>query len=193
MPIDAYAWAKRIIDTCWIVFTIFWFIAAFSTKRTVYREPLGTRAIWFALLITAYLVVVKGHRIAPLNASFLPHVPATAIAAALVCALGLLFTLWARVILGRNWSGRVTLKEDHELIERGPYRYVRHPIYTGLLTMALGTALLSGRVAALLGCALFLAALLIKMGQEETLLLRQFPAEYAAYRRRTKRIIPFVW
>ena len=192
MPTDAYAWAHTIVDACWIVFAIFWFLAAFSTKRTVYRQALGARSIWFVVLLAA-IFVAKRSPLFPLDRSFVPHVPATAIAAALVCAAGLLFTLWARVILGRNWSGRVTLKEDHELIERGPYRFVRHPIYTGLLTMALGTALLSGRVAALVGCALFFAALLIKMDQEETLLLRQFPAEYAAYRRRAKRIIPFVW
>jgi protein-S-isoprenylcysteine O-methyltransferase Ste14 len=192
MPIDAYVWAQRIVDACWIAFAIFWFLAAFSTKRTVYRQGLGARSIWFVVLLAAIFVAYRS-RLFPLDRSFVPHVPATAIAAALVCASGLLFTLWARVALGRNWSGRVTLKEDHELIERGPYRFVRHPIYTGLLTMALGTALRSGRVAALVGCALFFSALLIKMDQEETLLLRQFPAEYAAYRRHVKRIVPFVW
>lgn len=193
MPADAYAWAARIVDACWGIFLLFWFVAAFSTKRTVIRQALGARAFWFACLVAAFLLVMKGRRLPLLNAAFVPHVPATAIAAALVCVAGLLFTLWARVTLGRNWSGRVTLKENHELIERGPYRLVRHPIYTGILTMTLGTALLSGRLAALAAAVLIFAALQIKIAQEEALLLTHFSTEYAAYRRRVKRIIPFVW
>src|SRR5439155_14207979 len=105
------------------------------TKRTIYRQSLRSRAGWLGGLLAAYLFMVVGRRLAPLNALFVPHVPATMIAAAAIAVIGLLFTLWARVALGANWSGRVTLKEDHQIIVGGPYRIVRHPIYTGILTM----------------------------------------------------------
>ena len=84
------------------------------------------------------------------------------------------------------------MKEKHELIVRGPYRIVRHPIYTGLLAMLIATVIVSGRVAALIGLVLALISLWIKLSDEEAVMLQQFPGDYAAYRRRTKRLIPFV-
>jgi len=91
MPTDAYAWAHRIVDACWIVFAIFWFLAAFSTKRTVYRQALGARSIWFVVLLAA-IFVAKWSRLSPLGRSFVPHVPATAIAAVLCMPMLMLST-----------------------------------------------------------------------------------------------------
>src|SRR5262249_11895523 len=102
------------------------------------------------------------------------------------------FALWARVALGRNWSGVVTLKEGHELIEHGPYRFVRHPIYTGIFTMFFATALALGHLSGFAGALLTFASFWVKLCDEEKLMLQQFPERYAAYRRRAKRIIPFV-
>ena len=104
--------------------------------------------------------------------------------------LGLLVTLWARWTLAGNWSSDVTFKQGHELIRRGPYRFVRHPIYTGLLMMCLGTAIEIGhsRLAGLLVAAAFW----IKLKQEERLLLRHFPDEYPAYQKQVKAIVPFL-
>jgi protein-S-isoprenylcysteine O-methyltransferase Ste14 len=86
----------------------------------------------------------------------------------------------------------VTLKEGHELVERGPYRFVRHPIYTGILTMFFATALALGHLAGFAATFLMFASFWIKLRDEEHLMLQQFPDRYAAYRRRAKRIIPFV-
>jgi protein-S-isoprenylcysteine O-methyltransferase Ste14 len=86
----------------------------------------------------------------------------------------------------------VTLKEGHELMERGPYRIVRHPIYTGILTMFFATALAQGHFFGFVGALLMFVSFGIKLGDEEKLMLQQFPERYADYRRRTKRIIPFV-
>jgi protein-S-isoprenylcysteine O-methyltransferase Ste14 len=96
------------------------------------------------------------------------------------------------VILGRNWSGVVTLKEEHELIERGPYRIVRHPIYTGMLGMFAGTAIVIGYLGGFLGLLLAFASFWLKLKREEDLMLKQFPNKYAAYQLRVKRIIPFL-
>jgi len=86
----------------------------------------------------------------------------------------------------------VTLKEGHELVERGPYRFVRHPIYTGILTMFFATALAQGHLSGFLGTLLMFVSFWIKLRDEEKLMLQQFPERYADYRRRAKRIIPFV-
>ncbi len=92
-----------------------------------------------------------------------------------------LFALWARVILGRNWSGVVTLKEGHELVERGPYRFVRHPIYTGMVAMFFATALVQRHLAGFVGALLMFVSFWIKLRTEENLMLQQFPERYADY------------
>ena len=111
---------------------------------------------------------------------------------AAVVLLGLFVTVWARLTLGSNWSGAVVFKQDHELIERGPYRFVRHPIYTGILLMALGSAILQGRISSFVFCALLLIGFWFKLRAEEELLTRHFPEEYPRYRQRVRGLIPFV-
>ena len=189
----AYSLAIDIIRGCWLVFVAIWVIAAVSTKRTVYRETRAQRLRYWVWLVSAYLLLLYGSRLPyPLNLRIVSHVTPTALAAAALCLIGLAFAVWARVTLGRNWSGVVTLKEGHELIERGPYRFVRHPIYTGILTMFFATALALGHLAGFAATLLMFASFWIKLRDEEKLMLQQFPGQYAAYRRRTRRIIPFV-
>ena len=106
--------------------------------------------------------------------------------------LGLGFAVWARIHLGRFWSGAVTLKENHELIRSGPYAFVRHPIYTGLLTAAAGTALARGTLAALLGLVAIGVACWLKIRAEEKLLTNHFGDTYLEYRRQVPALIPFV-
>ena len=110
----------------------------------------------------------------------------------LICVLGLFGTLWARRTLAGNWSSDVTFKQGHELIRRGPYRFVRHPIYTGILTMCLGTAVEIGRLRGWLALPLMIVAFWIKLKQEESLLLRHFPYECSDYRKQVKALVPFV-
>jgi protein-S-isoprenylcysteine O-methyltransferase Ste14 len=159
----------------------------------VYRETPAQRFRYWVWLVIAYFLLLYGPRLpSPLNLRIVPHVAPTAFVAAVLCVIGLAFAVWARVTLGRNWSGVVTLKEGHELIERGPYRFVRHPIYTGILTMFIATALALGHLAGFAATLLMFVSFWIKLRDEEKLMLQQFPQQYAAYRRRTRRIIPFV-
>jgi protein-S-isoprenylcysteine O-methyltransferase Ste14 len=189
----AYPLAIDIIRCCWLVFVAIWVIAAVSTKRTVYRETHAQRLRYWVLLVVAYFLLLYGRRLPyPFNLRIVPHIAPTAWTAAALCIIGLAFALWARVTLGRNWSGVVTLKEGHELVERGPYRFVRHPIYTGILTMFFATALALGHLSGFVGTLLMFASFWIKLGDEENLMLQQFPQQYAAYQRRAKRIVPFV-
>ena len=188
-----YSLVRDIISGCWLVFITVWVLAALSTKRVVYRESRAQRLRYWVWLVSAYFLLLYGPRLPyPLNLRIVPHVTPTALAAAALCLIGLAFAVWARVTLGRNWSGVVTLKEGHELIERGPYRFVRHPIYTGILTMFFATALALGHLAGFAATLLMFASFWIKLRDEEKLMLQQFPGQYAAYRRRTRRIIPFV-
>jgi len=110
----AYSLVLDIIRGCWLVFVAIWVIAAVSTKRTVYRETRAQRLRYWVLLAIAYFLLLYGPRLPyPLNLCIVPHVAPTAWAAALLCVIGLAFAFWARVTLGRNWSGVVTLKEGH--------------------------------------------------------------------------------
>ncbi len=185
--------ALDIISACWIVFVAVWLVAAVSTKRAVYRENRAQRLRYWLLLLMGWVLLFRGRQLPyPFNLRVVSHAAPIALAAAILCIAGLAFAVWARVTLGRNWSGVVTLKEGHELVERGPYRFVRHPIYTGILTMFFATALVQGHIAGFAGVLFMLASFWIKLGREEKLMLQQFPERYAAYQHRAKRIIPFV-
>jgi len=188
-----YPFALNFISYCWILFAVIWLVAAFWTKRSVYRES-GWRRLGYVIpiLVGGYLVF-KGDRLSdPLDLRVIPHVDALAWTGVVLCIAGLAFCIWARFTLGRNWSGVVTLKGGHELIMRGPYAVVRHPIYTGLLTMFIATVIVLGHVAGIIALPLVFVSIWIKLRHEEKLMLQKFPDQYTAYQRRVKRLIPFI-
>jgi protein-S-isoprenylcysteine O-methyltransferase len=185
--------ARNIITTCWGLFFLVWIVAAIFTKRTVYRESGAERLRYVVLIVIGWYFVFRGGRLPhPFNVVLIPNYDPILIAAAILCLGGVSLCLWARAVLGRNWSGTVTVKEDHELIERGPYRFVRHPIYTGILAMLTATAMQQGYIAGIIGLILVFVSFWIKLSSEEELMCKQFPEQYAAYRQRVKRIIPFI-
>lgn len=106
---------------------------------------------------------------------------------------GLLFAVWARRYLGRNWSSSVTIKQDHELITTGPYSLVRHPIYTGILTGFLGTAIALSQVRGFIGFVLVLLILWPKLRIEEKWMRSQFGETYADYARHTAALVPYLF
>jgi protein-S-isoprenylcysteine O-methyltransferase Ste14 len=110
-----------------------------------------------------------------------------------VLASGLGFTVWARRVLGRNWSGRIAIKQGQQLVRAGPYRWIRHPIYSGGLIAVLGSAVASGTVSGFLGLALACAALGHKVRIEERWLTREFGDQYAQYRRSSWMFLPYVF
>jgi len=185
--------AGNIISISWGVFLVVWLLAAIFTKHTVYRQNRIERLSYMIPIVIGCWLLFRGTRLpAPLNTRVVPQAGAVGMGAAILCLCGLAFCLWARAVLGRNWSGTVTLKENHELIVRGPYRFVRHPIYTGLVAMAVATAVQQGSLGGIIGTILIAFSFWIKSGHEEAVMLRQFPAQYPAYRARVKRIIPFL-
>jgi protein-S-isoprenylcysteine O-methyltransferase Ste14 len=186
--------ADRFIFICWAICIIYWLVSAFSVKRTVE----GRGVLWHLVILADVLVVAVLFRGGtplplPLRVRLWPYTPTIGVISDLIVLAGLIVMLWARAVLGGNWSAGVVLKEDHEIVDRGPYRYVRHPIYSGLLLMLLGMAILQGRAVGLAVVALFLIGFRFKAYQEERLLTRHFPAAYPIYRARVKGLIPFVW
>jgi protein-S-isoprenylcysteine O-methyltransferase len=182
-----------IIRACWILFSVIWLLAAASTKHSIYRESGAQRLRYWILLVLAFLLLTRGHRLPyPFNVRIISATETVQWMAGILCIAGLAFCVWARATRGRNWSGTITLKEGHELIERGPYRLVRHPIYTGMLAMLLATAIRFGHLGGIAAVILAFASFWIKLSEEEKLMLQQFPDQYGSYQQRVKRIIPFV-
>ena len=181
-----------IVPGCWIVFILYWIVSARRVKAAAEKQGLWLALIHRIPLGMSYLLMANWHLPPPLNKPVTSQADWAHVVGDLVCLLGLFVTLWARRTLAGNWSSDVTFKQGHELIRRGPYRSVRHPIYTGILTMCLGTAIVIGQLRGWLALPFMATAFWIKLKQEERLLLRHFPDEYPVYRKQVKALIPFV-
>lgn len=176
--------SRTVVAVAWVAFWIYWLVSARRAKR-------GTRSLE-ALPLRGLLIVVATLLFTVVHAGGL-EVHDTLLRGLgiviLLCGLG--FAVWARVHLGRNWGMPMSRKDEPELVTSGPYRFVRHPIYTGLLTAVVGTGLainlVALAVAAILGVFFWYSATV-----EERNLGSIFPSAYPAYRARTKMLIPFV-
>jgi protein-S-isoprenylcysteine O-methyltransferase Ste14 len=180
----------NLVSGLWIATAIVWVALAFGNKRTVARRGL-TGLIPVAAVAVIVLTPTSLRRGGLLHQLWASSVILWVIALLLV-ASGSAFAIWARLTIGRNWSSTVTLKQDHELIRRGPYSIVRHPIYTGLLSMSVGTMVLTGLVESVGVVAVGIVYVVIKVRDEERLMSETFPAQYPEYRRTVKSIIPFI-
>jgi protein-S-isoprenylcysteine O-methyltransferase Ste14 len=189
--------ARLIIIGCWVIFLGFWAVGAVVTKDTAEREGAASRLGYTLPMMAGAVLLFRGFgdKGYPWGAGrhLVPALAALAWTGAVLTILGLMLALWARVTLGRNWSAAVVVRKDHELIMRGPYALSRHPIYTAILAMFIGTVMAVGTIEAMAGFLLIAAGLWLKLGQEERLMMRQFPDEYPAYRRRVKRLVPYIW
>lgn len=180
------------IVACWVVaFGFIYLRAVLGTKRTVERVRWWWR---IPLLVIAVIVIRLLPGLGPHSGVvFWRRSPPEEIAADAISFLGLVVAIWARTVLGGNWSVGVAFKARHELIQRGPYRYVRHPLYSGILLLALGLAIWFGNLTGVAIFAVMFLGFWIRSRQEEKLLTRHFPLDYPEYRRRTKALIPFVF
>jgi len=181
------------IPALWVLWALYWFVTARDVKATQRSESAASRWSHMGpLLLAAFLFWSRQLPWPWLYARFVaPGTPVRWAGTALVAA-GLGFAVWARRVLGRNWSGIVTLKQDHELIRRGPYAIVRHPIYTGLLAGFAGSALALGEWRGLLALVIVCVALWRKLRLEERWLAEIFGDSYAQYRREVAALVPFL-
>ena len=179
----------------WPVLFVIWMFGYIGLKKNVRRPQIRTYLGTTFLIILGFTFLFNSN-MAPdfLGSSLTPATVAFGLFGDVLCIAGILFAIWARLTLGTNWSGAIaTVKENHELMQKGPYQIVRHPIYTGFFFAMLGTALTIGNVAAYLGVLLGLIAFLIRIPLEERVMTEQFPNAYPNYKQKTKGLIPWVW
>jgi len=178
----------------WLGYFAYWWAMSTNVKATERRESAPSRVVRLVLIICAIaLLSLPGVPLPWLNQRFLPHGVWSFWSGAAVTAAGLLFSVWARRHLGKNWSQAVTLKEGHELITSGPYALVRHPIYTGLLLGFVGSAIARGEWRGLLAVALVFSALWHKLKLEEKWMRAQFGQPYEAYSRQVAALVPHIF
>lgn len=175
----------------WAALFLVWLPGYFTGKRTVQRPNRVRRMVAMIFIIAGFAFLFSNQGQASIHLTL--QTAGFGAAGLVIDLIFVAFAIWARLAIGRNWSNAIALKEDHELVTQGPYAIVRHPIYTGMLFAAFGVALTLGSLSAYLGIVLLLIGMLIRIHDEDALMARQFPGEHAAYRARTKTLVPFIW
>jgi protein-S-isoprenylcysteine O-methyltransferase Ste14 len=181
----------------WAAWYVYWIVSARHRVRgtdttAVKREPWAGRVFYLAFILAGFVLLFRQRPLPYLQERLWPSTGAWLAGGLAAQATGLAFAIWARSTLGENWAGRITVGATQELVIRGPYRLVRHPIYSGLLVGILGTAVITGELRAFLGFLLVLAGVLIKIRREEAALQLHFGGAYQEYARRVPGLVP-VW
>ena len=181
----------QICSWIWAVFCVVWVISAFKNKPIQQQESVSSRLSYMSLVAVGFYVVFSVGTVQPwMRVHLFPASRAVEILGVVMTAAGIGFAFWARAYLGGNWSGTVTVKVGHELVRSGPYRWMRHPIYTGLILALLGTALERRQVRGLIAVVLVYIGFKMKSKIEEHTMTNTFGAEYTDYSRTTGAIVP---
>jgi protein-S-isoprenylcysteine O-methyltransferase Ste14 len=176
----------------WAGFFAYWAIAARNSAPTKTTEAPSSK--WFHAIALNLALILLFWPAPGLTGWFLPQRLQVLVAIGVaVQAAFVLLAIWARRHLGRNWSSEVRIGADHQLVRTGPYRLLRHPIYTAMLGMFLGTAIASGQYHALMGVGILLLAYVRKTGLEEDILQQAFGRDFEEYRRQTWALVPWVF
>jgi protein-S-isoprenylcysteine O-methyltransferase Ste14 len=180
------------LDVIWAVWAVSWFAAAFWSDRSAKRPGFGAELLYRVVTIAGAVLLFGVHHS---DRAALPLWRVSRAEGWALCGtatLGFLFCWWARIHLGRLWSGWVTKKADHRIVDTGPYGIVRHPIYTGIILSAFATAALKGTAVGFAGAAIMTLGFWIKARLEERFLRQELGAEaYDSYRRRVPMLVPF--
>ncbi len=179
----------------WLLLLLVWLPGYVTAKKNVRVERTAAQVIATILIMLAITFIFSnaGTPPPPHLIQLTPKTLPLGVIGLLIDLCGIAFAIWARIILGRNWSGMIAVKENPALVQRGPYALVRHPIYTGMAFALFGTALLIGTLTAYLGFICGVTAFIIRTYNEDAIMAQQFPSEHPGYRARTKRLIPFIW
>jgi protein-S-isoprenylcysteine O-methyltransferase Ste14 len=192
MEVAAMGWtALEILDKLWMVLGFFWLLTAIGQKRAVFQESAARSAAYRIGTIVAFvLLFANWASVGPLAWHVTPEAPVLRWVALAVGIAGFVLAFWARILLGGEWSSSVTLKAGHRLIESGPYAFVRHPIYSGLLLAMVGTAIAGNELRMYLAVVVAFASWWYKSRLEERLLIHSLGKSYVEYRQRTYAMIP---
>jgi len=195
IPFALVPFIEHWISYAWLVLFIFWVLAGVLSKRSVQAQTGTSRLFQAGLAFTGVMLIFNfnhwfdsGWLAACITPRQVPYV----LGGAILTLAGILFSVWARAILGSNWSATVTIKQNHELIRRGPYQIVRHPIYTGFLLGLLGTAFVYGFARSFVGVLVVGLAFLLKSQTEERFMVQQFGEQYLQYRCQVRALIPYI-
>jgi protein-S-isoprenylcysteine O-methyltransferase Ste14 len=185
-------WIYEYLFPClWLLYLVYWTAVSFKVKATKRLESASSRILRSVIFACAILLLCDRELpITVLYRQLFSAGPGPFFAGTAITIAGLLFSVWARLFLGRNWSRSVTIKQDHELITSGPYALVRHPIYTGILAGFLGTALAIAQVRGFLAFFLILIALSFKLRLEEQWMHSHFGKIYEDYARGVPALLP---
>lgn len=178
----------------WLIYTLWAVLVGYLTVSAigVKRETEGHLGQSFGLMFAIIAAFLLPHLPIFRFVNFAPVSPFLSGIGVILCSAGMIFLVWARQKLGRNWSQTVSAKEGQELVTSGPYRYVRHPMYAGGLLACAGSAMAAG--GAFIFLMILLGTLFIwRVGAEDKLMTQLFPNEYPDYMKRTKALIPLVW
>lgn len=184
-PLDVCGWL-------WLAWLFIWIVAApFSLKKK--QDEKNARLQHTIPTIFGIVTVFHHGEVPALDWGALYDSAALKYAGIALTVAGHAFSIWARLHLGKYWSGTVALKEGHKIISTGPYAFVRHPIYTGLFLAVLGSAMAAATIEAFVGLAVMFCGYIVKWRREEKLLIGEFGQEYRDYMARTKAIIPYIF
>lgn len=179
------------IGWLWVVFLIVWIVGWLRTKPTQERQPRSQRLLYtIPVILGTYLIGSTRIRLGWWTTRVLPRAETIQAIAILLTAAGIALAIWARFYLGQNWSGTVTIKVGHTLTRTGPYKRVRHPIYSGILLAMVGTALAHGRPGGVIAIALFWLGFAYKLRLEEQFMRKTFGPEYDEYAKTTGALVP---
>ena len=191
-----YSWIARWIFLLWDALLIFWAVVAMTTAPGIQRESSEFRFLQVAIQVVGlWMLFGSSHLLRKTVLADRLLLPGTgvAISGLALTVAGMLFSGWARLAGGRNWSSAVISPNGKQLIRNGPYRLVRYPIYTGIIFAALGTAIVFLRAECFAGVALIAVGFWLRMRIEEEFMLQQYGEEYARYRSTVRALIPFVY
>ncbi len=180
-----------VCDYLWLGFVVLWMVWALRGKKVERRESVSSRLSYTVVTFIGFYALFSND--VPqgwMRIRMFPASLATEILGVVITAAGISFAIWARVYLGGNWSGAVTVKVGHELVRSGPYRWVRHPIYTGLILAMVGTGIERRQVRGVVAVVLAYIGFKIKSKIEERTMIATFGPAYEEYRRATGAIVP---
>jgi protein-S-isoprenylcysteine O-methyltransferase Ste14 len=183
--------AMHICLDLWMVLAMIWLIVSLRTKRTQERVDIASRLLYGIPVILGFGLMFDNHfPVRWLQSNILPANVFLRLLGVMLTAVGLAFAVWARFSIGQNWSSAVSIKVGHQLVRTGPYAWVRHPIYSGILLMMIGTALVVGQVRGVLAPLVLWSAFWVKSRMEEGFMRKTFGQDYTDYSRSTGALVP---
>jgi protein-S-isoprenylcysteine O-methyltransferase Ste14 len=183
------------LQVIWLVVLMYWFISGLGAKKVESQESFLKRFVQYWLpLIIAILLLGPGNWFGHswLRENFIEHTNFVGIIGLSTCIIGAIIACMSRYLLGKNWSLSIQRKENHQLIQSGIYKVIRHPIYLGLLLLFIGNAIIVGDYRGIIAIVIVFVSFWIKLKKEEKLLAETFGNQYAEYKKQTKALIPYL-